>query len=706
MDPVFGGLTQAQMLEHMRTMHNSMQRMQAELEKRPAQPTPTLYSEQAAQRLEPVMYKSGTRPPMDAEDASFSGWQERAISAVSTRTTDSAGAAPSTVNPISAGASTLPGQLMETFGHHQGQVFYHDYQSAIPDNVVSSTTPFSSGTVGINVSAVNTTAIIGPSIPDANAFSMAQHWHSTPQFSWMMPAAIPASQSTGGHSTGIVQPQSLQPSTANTTDSMQIPLSVGRLDQSTLPQPVQPGYPPSQPTIPGTAFPPPYPTWPVRYPAGHYYPPPCPYPTQTRQRTRKAMSYPKYEENSDPDAHIIAFKRVLKANREDDDEEKINLFGTTLTKGPQKWHDRFLRDNPRATWEQLAKQFCLRYRKEQTDEQIYAAIKQMKQGSNEKVQEYYERFTGLIDNLSSPPGEGFVMTNFRTGLTDSLQYALSSHEFDNMNQLKAAAVNTNVRPIRHSSNSRDNFPIPSGQEYKPDPCSICGRGNHATSDCYFNPTNSKNRTYKPAESKEVAGVHAVITQPAANLRSTGEARPSYPRPNRVQPRPSLQDMTCYCCGSKGHLARNCSKNVLWQQYQAKQSQSNQQKKPDVHCSAVLVEATDASTHEIATIAVVTGPSSNTRSRTKPANVLTDREPRKATTKEDWQREEQIRNSLYEELEKIHQDEIESRSKELTPTPDLNSNSRADRAELPTTSGQPEPLIQNSTPGAVRPLHDH
>ena len=162
----------------------------------------------------------------------------------------------------------------------------------------------------------------------------------------------------------------------------------------------------------------------------------------TERRLRKAVAYQLYEENSDPDAHVIAFERALRANGETDGEEIINLFGTTLRKAPQKWHDKFLRATPHSTWPELKAAFCRRYRKEQTDEQIYAAIKHMKQGSNEKVEEFYERFMDLVDNLSSQLGSGFVMTNFRTGLTDSLQYALSSREFTSMTELVNSAVST------------------------------------------------------------------------------------------------------------------------------------------------------------------------------------------------------------------------------------------------------------------------
>ena len=75
-------------------------------------------------------------------------------------------------------------------------------------------------------------------------------------------------------------------------------------------------------------------------------------------RQRKAVSYQMYEDDSDPDAHIIAFKRAIQANGETEEGEVINLFGTTLKKRPQKWHDKFLRTAPLSSWPELKAAFC------------------------------------------------------------------------------------------------------------------------------------------------------------------------------------------------------------------------------------------------------------------------------------------------------------------------------------------------------------
>lgn len=73
------------------------------------------------------------------------------------------------------------------------------------------------------------------------------------------------------------------------------------------------GYPPSINPITHAPYPFHYPT-----------------PVQTTQRICPAVAYHMYDEDLDQDAHVIAFQKALRANRETDDSEIIDLFGTTL----------------------------------------------------------------------------------------------------------------------------------------------------------------------------------------------------------------------------------------------------------------------------------------------------------------------------------------------------------------------------------------
>lgn len=76
------------------------------------------------------------------------------------------------------------------------------------------------------------------------------------------------------------------------------------------------------------------------------YPFPYPPPPSTSGHLRRAVAYQMYEEESNSDAHVIAFEQAPRANEETDVSEIVDLFGTTLKKGPQKWHEKFLRLNP------------------------------------------------------------------------------------------------------------------------------------------------------------------------------------------------------------------------------------------------------------------------------------------------------------------------------------------------------------------------
>lgn len=68
----------------------------------------------------------------------------------------------------------------------------------------------------------------------------------------------------------------------------------------------------------------------IPYASYHF---PYPPPSQIIRRIHQVVAYQMYEEDSDLDAHVIAFEQVLWANGEINDLEIVDLFGTTLEKG-------------------------------------------------------------------------------------------------------------------------------------------------------------------------------------------------------------------------------------------------------------------------------------------------------------------------------------------------------------------------------------
>ena len=83
---------------------------------------------------------------------------------------------------------------------------------------------------------------------------------------------------------------------------------------------------------------------------------------------------------------------------------------------------------PYTNFEELKQAFCKRYRKVQADEQAYMALRNIKQGPKEKVEEYYERVERLSNSLRRPADDGFLNSIFRAGLLliSSLSYDRSA----------------------------------------------------------------------------------------------------------------------------------------------------------------------------------------------------------------------------------------------------------------------------------------
>jgi hypothetical protein len=146
-----------------------------------------------------------------------------------------------------------------------------------------------------------------------------------------------------------------------------------------------------------------------------------------------------YKEGADLDAHTRSFEKILWINGEIDELVVMTLFCTTLTNKIQRWADDYLDMHPSYTWEQFKAAFKKRYREQLTDEQVYATLKTFKQGDNERVEDYYERFMKLIRCLQTTVGEGFMLSNFRTGLLDYLRVTTSVLNIASLTELKEAA---------------------------------------------------------------------------------------------------------------------------------------------------------------------------------------------------------------------------------------------------------------------------
>jgi hypothetical protein len=67
--------------------------------------------------------------------------------------------------------------------------------------------------------------------------------------------------------------------------------------------------------------------------------------------------------------------------------------------------------------------FCKHYFTIQNDEQVSMAFRVIKQGSNEKVEVYYERILKLVNFFQHKADDSLLTTFFRVGLVPYLQIA-------------------------------------------------------------------------------------------------------------------------------------------------------------------------------------------------------------------------------------------------------------------------------------------
>jgi hypothetical protein len=105
---------------------------------------------------------------------------------------------------------------------------------------------------------------------------------------------------------------------------------------------------------------------------------------------KKLLNYIEYTKNSDMDAHVHVFKEAIKVNGVTQVCMKIVYFQLTLRDTTLTWGNNFVNNHPNCNFNKFAQMLCRRYRKVQTNEQVYMTLKIIKQILNERVEEYYE----------------------------------------------------------------------------------------------------------------------------------------------------------------------------------------------------------------------------------------------------------------------------------------------------------------------------
>ena len=389
---------------------------------------------------------------------------------------------------------------------------------------------------------------------------------------------------------------------------------------------------------------------------------------------RKPLTYSKYKEGTNPDAHIRQFERTLWHNGETDEQVIINLMGTTLLDKVGAWYENFLENHVYCSWEDVKAAFRRRYRDQTTDEAVYRELKSFKQGDREKVQDYYDRFMTLIKCLQSDPGEGFRITNFRAGLLEYIKITTSVAPVKSLTELVDAALRCEenctdssgkptkieVKKVETSSKAVTVTRKEPGQEAPRKACGICKKLGHDDANCWYNPANQRGSGAKK-EGEEPVCVNEVSTSKPAGTYSysQGYQRPPNPRAGSSQQRSyGDQPPCCFLCGGADHRSWNCPKKAQWDQFLADQEKIN--KKQDHHVSNVEIELIEEPEESV-------GVATMTRAQRLKAGLLPiqdesrEPEPRKARTKEDWQEEEKIRKSMLETLKEIQLQEEQEKA---------------------------------------------
>jgi hypothetical protein len=92
------------------------------------------------------------------------------------------------------------------------------------------------------------------------------------------------------------------------------------------------------------------------------------------------------------------------------------MFCFTLRDAISLWCKTFMQCHSGCTFLELEVAFYKHYCTIQNDEQVYMALRIMKQGSNKKVEVYYEWVLKLSNHLHCKVDNNLLITFFRAGL--------------------------------------------------------------------------------------------------------------------------------------------------------------------------------------------------------------------------------------------------------------------------------------------------
>jgi len=135
------------------------------------------------------------------------------------------------------------------------------------------------------------------------------------------------------------------------------------------------------------------------------------------------------------------FRKTIYANGEKWDANIMNLFCFTLRNVILEWGKKFMQSHLGCTFVELETAFCKHYRTIQNDEQVYMAFRVITEGSDEKVDIYYERILKLVNCFQHKADNSLLTTFFRVGLVSFLRITTTRMKCDTLFEHKEFAIN-------------------------------------------------------------------------------------------------------------------------------------------------------------------------------------------------------------------------------------------------------------------------
>ena len=356
---------------------------------------------------------------------------------------------------------------------------------------------------------------------------------------------------------------------------------------------------------------------------------------------RKAVPYPEYKTGKCPETHCRKFEAAIRLNGETENMVQLELFGNSLTEKESNWFTYHRRIHPTNTMQEVFTAFKKRYRTIKTDDQTYIQFRTINQQPKESVDDYAERLQQLADNLTVPPDDMFMLSNFRAGLLEYLQVATVGLQRDTFSEAVDSA-----RTAEEGLPQPRTPPTSTGDNHRHNlKCTGCGRMGHEWGTCYRNPTSEYGKK------TDTASIHQIQPQPAPSPVSTENRHTS----RSITP---VQRYPCNICGSLEHPGHRCP--LLLDEDVKKAIQS---KLPTQSGSSVVI--TDVHTIDVPHM----GP--RTRSQTQPPDSVITNSPTEAprpTKALDWRNEEQLREEMIRTVR-----ELQDLSPLESPSPRDHSN---------------------------------